>query len=119
MIYDKFDEIGKSNIKATKTDFTTTTGVEGMKDIIRKVLVGGNVRDTTEFITQRRLLASYAAIIELFANSLAEKAQDPHKFADYVARDMSRATGEQKILDLWLLGLTKKAWTILFVTRKI
>ena len=108
MIYDKFDEIGKSNIKATKTDFTTTTGVEGMKDIIRKVLVGGNVRDTTEFITQRRLLASYAAIIELFANSLAEKAQDPHEFADYVARDMSRATGEQKILDLWLLGLTKK-----------
>jgi hypothetical protein len=78
MIYDKFDEIGKSNIKATKTDFTTTTGVEGMKDIIRKVLVGGNVRDTTEFITQRRLLASYAAIIELFANSLAEKTQDPH-----------------------------------------
>lgn len=109
MIYDSFDLLGKSNIKATRTDFTNTTGDDGMKDIIRKVLLGGNVRDTTEFITQRRLLSSYASIIDLFSKSIAEKTADAHEYAEYVAVDLSNArTDEQRILDLWLLGLTKK-----------
>ncbi len=109
MIYDDFDLLGRSNIKATRTDFTNTTGADGMKDIIRKVLLGGNVRDTTEFITQRRLLGSYASIIDLFTRSIAEKTVNVHEYAKYVAADLTRArSDEQRILDLWLLGLTKK-----------
>lgn len=109
MIYDSFDELGKSNIKSTRTDFTSTTGVDGMKDIIRKVLVGGNVRDITEFITQRRLISSYAAMIDLFVNTLKLKTENVQEYSDFVARDLGRAKGsEPKTLDLWLMGLTKK-----------
>ncbi|HHV13965.1 MAG TPA: CfrBI family restriction endonuclease [Clostridiales bacterium] len=109
MIYDNFDELGKSNIKTTRTDFTSTTGVDGMKDIIRKVLLGGNVRDITEFITQRRLLSSYAATLDLFVNALKDKTHDIQEFTDFVAYDLRHArNSEQKTLNLWLMGLTKK-----------
>ena len=109
MLYDNFDALGKSNIKATRSDFTSTTGVDGMKDIIRKVLLGGNVRDTTEFITQRRLISSYGAMLDLFINSLKDKTNDIQEFSDFVADDLRQARGsEQKTLDLWLMGLTKK-----------
>ena len=73
-IYDAFDQIGKSNITSTRTDLVDSVGIDGMKDILRNVFEGGNVRDVTEFITQRRLLSSYAAMIDLFANEIGEKA---------------------------------------------
>ncbi len=109
MIYNSFDEIGKSNIKSTRTDFTSTTGVDGMKDIIRKVFLGGNVRDITEFITQKRLICSYAAMLDLFIGALKEKIGDVFEYSNFVAQDLDAARGnEKKVLDLWLMGLTKK-----------
>ena len=108
MIYDNFDEIGKNNITATSSDFIQTTGTAGMKSIILKVLLGGNVRDVTEFITQRRLLGSYAAMLDLFLNTLDEQIEDSHDYSSYVSSDLINARGAAKVLDLWLLGLTKK-----------
>lgn len=109
MIYSDFNSIGKNNIKSTRSDLTSTIGEDGMKDIIRKVLIGGNVRDTTEFITQRRLLSSYAAMFDLFTKSLKDKTDDPNAFSAMICDDLLHAhSDEQRILDLWLLGLTKK-----------
>lgn len=109
MIYDSFDELGKSSIKATRTDLTSSTGVDNLKEVIRKVLSGENVRDTTEFITQRRLIKSYAAMLDLFVNTLGEKTNSIQEYSDYVARDLGQAKNEkQKTLDLWLMGLTNK-----------
>lgn len=108
MIYSSFDNLGKINIKSTRTDFTETTGVDGMKDIIRKVLIGGNVRDITEFITQKRLIVSYAAMLDLFVNELQDKTDNVQGYSDFVSRDLANARGEEQTLDLWLLGLTKK-----------
>lgn len=110
MIYDRFNELGKSNIKSTRMDFTGMIGVDGMKDIIRKVLLGGNVRDITEFITQRRLIRSYAAMIDLFINILKQKTVDVQEYSDFLAHDLERARrrSEPRTLDLWLMGLTQK-----------
>ncbi|NLA84962.1 MAG: CfrBI family restriction endonuclease [Clostridiales bacterium] len=109
MIYDLFDELGRNNIRASRSDFIGTVGVDGMKDIIRKVLIGGNVRDITEFITQRRLIISYAAMLDLFVNKLISKTNKIQDYADYVSDDLKLArSNDQKILDLWLMGLTKK-----------
>mgnify|MGYP005867320305 CR=1 FL=1 len=111
MIYDNYDELGKCNIKATRSDFTDTVGEEGIKDIIRKVFTGGNVRDTTEFITQRRLLSSYAATCELFIKYLHKDISELHKFIQTISSeyDLSRSI-EQKTFYLWMLGLTKKGY---------
>lgn len=108
MIYEHFDELGKSNIRATADDFIGTVGDDGLKDLIRKVFMGGNVRDTTEFLTQRRLFGSYAAMIELFHRCLGSETTRAADYADAILSDYLGAKGEAKMLDLWLLGLTKK-----------
>lgn len=108
MIFGEFDDIGKNNIKATADDLIHTVGVDGLKDLIRKVFIGGNVRDTTEFLVQRRLLSSYAAMISLFNNCLADSTACLSDYGTKVLADYVSAKNEAKTLDLWLLGLTKK-----------
>lgn len=108
MIYEEFDNLGKNNIKSTANDLTLMVGEEGLKDLICKVFMGGNVRDTTEFLTQRRLFYSYAAMLNLFSNCLADSITSASDYTNTILADFSKAKGDAKILDLWLLGLTKK-----------
>lgn len=112
MLYDKYHILGKNNIKTTKSDFTNALGEDGIKDIIRKVFIGGNVRDTTEFITQKRLLRSYAATYELFIKIIQKDLSRLPQFIQKISDEYELATKEQKIFYLWLLGLTKKDSTI-------
>ena len=107
-LFEYYNRIGRENIKATSSDFTNAVGDEGVKDIIRKVFLGGNVRDTTEFITQRRLVNSYYAMVELFLKHVGEYAKNPEQFSELVATDLIEANRDEKIIALWLLGLTKK-----------
>lgn len=110
MLYDKYHILGKNNIKTTKSDFTNALGEDGIKDIIRKVFIGGNVRDTTEFITQKRLLRSYAATYELFIKIIQKDLSRLPQFIQKISDEYELATKEQKIFYLWLLGLTKKGF---------
>lgn len=107
-IYDEYNDIGKNNIKATSSDFTNMVGEDGIRDIVCKVLLGGNVRDITEFITQRRLVNSYFAMLDLYMKHISVYADSTQDYADYVARDLVTSKGDAKMIDLWLLGLTKK-----------
>lgn len=107
-IYDKYNNIGKNNIKATSSDFTNMVGEEGVRDIVKKVFLGGNVRDITEFITQRRLINSYSAMLDLYLKEIGDKTETTEDYAEYVANDLIKSKGDAKMLDLWLLGLTKK-----------
>lgn len=111
MIYDKYDELGASNIKSTRSDFTDMVGEDGIKDIIRKVFIGGNVRDTTEFITQRRLLSSYAATYELFIKHLQGAVSKIPEFVETISTEFKNSKSiEEKTFYLWMLGLTKKGF---------
>lgn len=107
-IYDKYNNLGKNNIKATSSDFTNMVGEEGVRDIVKKVFLGGNVRDITEFITQRRLINSYSAMLDLYLKEIGDKTETTEDYARYVANDLIKSKGDAKMLDLWLLGLTKK-----------
>ncbi|MDF2700800.1 MAG: putative restriction enzyme [Haloplasmataceae bacterium] len=107
-IYSKFNELGQNNITTTSSDFTNSVGIEGMRDIIKKVLLGGNVRDITEFITQRRLMNTYASTIELFINTLSNKTNSIDEYSKIITDNLKSSRGNSRILDLWLLGLTKK-----------
>lgn len=107
-IYDNYSTIGKNTVTSTRSEFTKLIGIDGMKDIIKKVLLGGNVRDITEFITQRRLLNSYASTLDLFVNTLYNDTTSIPKYTSKITNDLINSKGNAKILDLWLLGLTKK-----------
>lgn len=86
-IFDKYNISGKNNIKATSTDFTNMVGKEGLKDIVKKVFLGGNVRDITEFITQKRLLNSYSAILDLYMKDISAHTDFLDAYSKYVAGD--------------------------------
>ena len=111
MIYDYYDEFGKNNINATRSDFINTIGEGGIKDIIRKVFIGGNVRDTTEFITQRRLLSSYAATYELYIKYLHDDAESLDNLIGKISNEYNQARSTQeKTFYLWMIGLTRKGF---------
>lgn len=117
-IFDEYNNLGKNNIKATRSDFTNMVGEEGVRDIIKKVFRGGNVRDITEFITQRRLINSYSAMLDLYLKTMNEYTESTEEFASYVANDLKKSKGDAKMLDLWLLGLTKKGLDNIVRTEK-
>ena len=108
--FDNYDSLGKDTITATRSDFTKSVGVEGTKDIITSVLLGGNVRDVTEFITQRRLLNSYAAMLKLFTEDLGDASSSVDKYTKKVTSELKHSKADEKVFDLWLLGLTKKGF---------
>ena len=107
-VYDEYNEIGRNNIKATSSDFINMVGEEGVKDIVKKVFLGDNVRDVTEFITQRRLINSYSAMLELYLKTFNLHNDSIKEFIEFIAKDLQKTKGDAKLLDLWLLGLTKK-----------
>ena len=107
-IFDYYNKWGKNGKKTTRTDFIDMVGLEGIQEIVKQVFLGGNVRDITEFITQRRLLNSYFAILDLFLKQQKEFMNTTNEYVEYVIMDLINAKGDAKLLDLWLLGLTKK-----------
>lgn len=110
-IFENYNDLGKNTKTTTREDFSKSIGEEGTKDIIKSVLLGGNVRDTTEFITQRRLLNSYASMIELFTETFQDnESENIDKYMNLVTQELSDAKGDSKIFYLWLLGLTKKGF---------
>ncbi len=108
-IFDYYNEIGQVNMRGTKQDFVGRMGENGIKDIVKDILTGKNIRDYTEFNTQKRLVNSYAALLELYADYIGKYTGDVKNYADFVMRDYIAADNDDKRkLGLWLLGLTGK-----------
>lgn len=108
-IFNSYSEYGKENMKGTKKAFTDRVGEDGIKDIVKDVLTGKNIRDYTEFHTQKRLANSYAALLKLFMECVGRHTATIEDYADYVMQDyVVTKNGDKRKLDLWLLGLTKK-----------
>lgn len=108
-LFEKYHKIGKQNITTSRNEVIKAVGAEGIKDIVTNVLLGGNVRDSTEFITQRRLLLSYASILKLFVEELSHKTTSIDSYADLVTEELKGQYNQtSRTLYLWLLGLTKK-----------
>lgn len=108
-VFDYYGKIGIENMKGSKQSFINREGITKIKDIVRDILTGKNIRDYTEFHTQKRLANSYAALLKLYIDGVGEYTGKTEKYADYVMRDYIAADNDDKRkLDLWLLGLTKK-----------
>lgn len=108
-IYDKYNQIGRENIKGTRKTIVARLGVDGIKTIVKDILVGQNVRDYTEFNTQKRLLNSYAAMLDLFCRVTGDKSNYTENYVDYVLKDyFSASKKDKRMVDLWLMGLTDK-----------
>lgn len=108
-IYDKYNQVGRENIKGRRKTIVARLGGNRIKDVVRDILVGRNVRDYTEFNTQKRLLSSYAAMLELFCGEIGNKTGNIEKYVDYILEDyLSASNKDKRMVDLWLMGLTDK-----------
>ncbi len=108
-IFDSYSEHGKENMKGSKKAFIKRVGEDGIKKIVKDVLVGENIRDYTEFHTQKRLANSYAALMKLYIDGVGSYTENNEKYSDFVMRDyIASGNDNKRKLDLWLLGLTKK-----------
>lgn len=111
-IYELYDSLGKNVITASATDYISQVGEEGLKEIIKNIFLGGNVRDATEFITQKRLLNSYAAMLSLFASRHEDSMFEIKDYTKTIIEELAqtKTNSPGKVLCLWLLGLTRKGF---------
>lgn len=108
-IFDSYSELGKGNMKGSKNAFIDRVGEAGIQSIVKDVLTGKNIRDYTEFNTQKRLANSYAALLKLYMDGVGSHAGKTEEYANYVMQDyVAASNGDKRKLDLWLLGLTEK-----------
>ena len=96
--------------RATGADIVTRLGVEAVREIVLKILCGGNLRDTTESLTRRRIALLNAATLVTFMRG-SKKDGDFSRHAPEVAAGgliEKRKKWERWVLQ-WLLGLNDKA----------
>ncbi|WP_053464905.1 CfrBI family restriction endonuclease [Staphylococcus carnosus] len=108
--YDIYDDNAKDLIKASGKDLVKALNKEGLSNIVYNVLCGGNVRDTMEFMTRNRLIISNASLLELFSEIGHYYDNDwEKKYLEDVSKSLLDSKNDSnRILNLWLLGLTKK-----------
>lgn len=108
-LLDKYDKTGQSLIRAKGADLIENLKEDGVDGIIYNVLCGGNVRDITEFITRNRLLISNAALTKLMIEMDWSKSNGNEEYLDFLGKTLQMSSNnDQRIIALWLLGLTQK-----------
>lgn len=58
-------------------------------------------------------------MLELYLKTFNLHNDSIKEFIEFIAKDLQKTKGDAKLLDLWLLGLTKKAWIILSEQKRI
>ncbi|HPH40688.1 MAG TPA: CfrBI family restriction endonuclease [Candidatus Fermentibacter daniensis] len=97
-------------INAGGADLLRRLGADAVRDVVYRVMIGHNLRDSTEELTRRKLLTLNAAILHFFAEGIHTNPnfldEVPSIAADMlVRRGLSK---DQKWLAYWVLGLTDK-----------
>jgi len=84
-------------------------GIEAIRDVVLDILTGKNLRDSTEFITRRRISFLNLSLFEMFINN-----SDQNNVHELISRAVEVLQKEQipkpeRWLAQWILGLTDKA----------
>jgi len=107
-LYDKYHSDGQKLMRSSSKDIIEALGEEGLRSLVFNVLCGGNVRDITEFMTRNRLIISNAAIFKLLCD-LEHEENNTDNYLDFLGKSLQLAGNDnQRLLPLWLMGLTKK-----------
>lgn len=86
-------------------------GADAVRDVLHEVFSGRNLRDSTEFLTRKRITALNLALVQMYINGLATNGNFVTDLPD-IAKNQLKAgklSKEEKWLSLWVLGLTEKA----------
>lgn len=84
-------------------------GIETIRDVVLDILMGKNLRDSTEFITRRRISFLNLSLFDMFLNNTGRS--DIYKLIDRAAAILQKKQipKSERWLAQWILGLTDKA----------
>jgi hypothetical protein len=104
-------ETARRLMVASGADLIRQIGWEVVRGVVRDVMIGHNLRDSTEALTRKRIAHLNLAIIEMFVRQIAIDPQFPAKLPDLSANVLtqSKVRKAEKWLAQWVLGLTTKA----------
>jgi len=99
-------------LTAKGIDFIQQTGHDVVRGVVLDVLVGKNLRYSTEVLTRRRLAALNLVMVNLFLQGMAKQTDFVEKLP-YLATKILTAKALTKMdrwIAQWMLGLTDKAF---------
>jgi len=84
-------------------------GIEAIREVVLDILMGKNLRDSTEFITRRRISFLNLSLFDMFINN-ADRS-NIYKLIDHAVTILQRKQipKSERWLAQWILGLTDKA----------
>ena len=99
-------------LQAKGVDFFQRVGVEAIREVVFNILIGKNLRDSTEFLTRRRLVALNAAMVVLFMEGSSKVENFPEELSAIATASLqrSRLPKIERWLSYWALGLTGKGF---------
>lgn len=91
--------------------FIERIGVEAARTAILGVLIGENIRDQTEPLTQQRIAQISGGLISLFANGFAQSQSFSAELSSLALQQLKARKKDKASLWLaqWMLGLTSKS----------
>jgi len=99
-------------LQAKGIDFFRRVGVDSVREVVFNILIGKNLRDSTEFLTRRRLAALNAAMVVLFMEGASKVDGFPDALSAIATASLQsgRLPRSERWLSYWALGLTDKGF---------
>jgi hypothetical protein len=107
---DLFPPTARNLLRANGTELVTQVGMNTIKGIVYNVLTGQNLRDSTEWLTRKRVASLNAATLVALVNGQRADKNFAENLPDIAANQLARRLSKaDKWLLQWMLGLTDKA----------
>ncbi|MFH1371233.1 MAG: CfrBI family restriction endonuclease [Planctomycetota bacterium] len=100
-------------LAASGTKLVKTIGIDIVRGVVLDVLVGKNLRDSTEALTRKRIGTLNLALLRMFLSGARGNPGFSDELLDFACKRLSetkRVGKEERWLAQWILGLTDKAF---------
>ena len=103
-------KLGKNLAQYSANEMIERVGDEAIKEVVKSVLLGGNIRALTEGLTRKRLTLSNVSLFYAYLQASKNIDKFVENFQTIVSTELRtvKLTTEEKLYLQWMLGLTKK-----------
>jgi hypothetical protein len=111
-IFDYFPEKAKKSLSSNGKDIIQEIGIDIIKGVVLDVLTGKNLRDSTELLTRKRIVAVNVATLVMLIKGTAEDKDFINKIPNMAFQKLKNGhlSKNERWLMQWLLGLTDKGF---------
>lgn len=110
-ITDLIPNEGLNLVKYSGSQFIDKLGLSVVQNVVTSILMGNNVRDLTEGLTQRRILMTSASILATYLRIMNNSENVIENLTDDIRNNLNvrRLSDSEKTYLCWFLGLTGKS----------